>query len=809
MEFMKLKATTVEAILLVVVVLVGVLKFSGLFLYKDSLLPGWDTVPHFYLFEKFLNLAGSGSINGYDVGQLGGSTLFYFYGPLPYVIGALIKLLGGAGMTAFFAWRLFLFLTTIAFPFVFWFFAKTFVHRKAGWLAIFLSLLYVFYPQVFRGFGIGASAVLTGGLFTSSMGVLFSLLFFACLERARETKRKIFIAGAILSFAATVVSSPMIAVFLGFLWLVYFASIREKRWLFAQAAIAGYGALLTLFFALPVFVYNFYQSAKPQSFLDSGGLLIDLAAPFLSLLTQWKNAAVPFAGAWNSFLFIASLIIFIFFVFGFIRSRKNEKHRVLRNLFIASIVLQIASNFILNLFPGLTVHYYRSSPFFLAFYFALALLGMYHALEEGRFWKVRRKGVLAGIAAMILCITVWVFGFRFDRETTFISPVLGADENRGTAAYYFRPEDYPDYPLAQEITNRILQEKTQRIFVEGDMYQIRRLGSPLMIATLLNLNGRGTLNGLLYESAHQSDFILPLSHATSHALLWGYSDTSLVYDFDLITQFRENFDRMRLMGVDYFLVHSVDAIERLSIMGDQVEEVARFGEEKREVPPGFQYALLQYRLYRVKYPVPLVYAPEYPVGLFVDTSRSNTSSFKDLSIELFRRSGSYNMPVAFAKDIFGVTPRELGAFDYFLITPKSARNAELVAALERTRKPVIIYNRFDDSIYSFIVSMKEHPKTLVPAATGIELGDTRIRFETSATGTTPWIVNLGNFPDWRSDRTVFEVTPGQMLVVAKGQETVNMYFERAGFERIADGISFLALLGLPWYAVFIKRKFLN
>lgn len=806
---MKLKATTIEAIFLILVVLIVAVKFAGLFTYKDSLLPGWDTVPHFYLFEKFLGLAQGGTVNGYDAGQLGGSTLFYFYGPLPFLIGALIKLITGAVITNFFAWRLFLFLVVVAFPFVFWFFAKTFVHRKVGWLAILLSLFYLFYPQIFRGFGIGAAAVLTGGLFTSFLGVLFSLLFFACLEKTRETKKRTYVAFSILSLAATVLSSPMIAVFLAILWAVYILSIRSKKWIFTQVSILAYGVLLALFFVLPIIVFNFYQSAKPKSFLNSGGLLIDLAAPFLSLLTQYKNAAVPFASVWNSFLFVASFIIFIFFVYGFIRLKKNEKHRALRNLFIAVIVLQIASNFLVYLFPGLTVHYYRSSPFFLSFYFAIALLGMYSALEEGRLWRVPKRGVVAGIAVMAICIGAWVFGFRLDRKTTFVSPVLGADENLGAAAYYFTPEEYPDYPLAQEIVNRVLQEKTQRIFVEGDMYQIHRLGSPLMITTLLNLKGRGTFNGLLYESAHQSDFLLPLSHGISHALLWGYTDDSLVYDFDLITQFKENVDRLRLLGVDYFLVHSVDAVDRLSLMGDQIEEVARFGEEKREVPPGFQYALLQYRLYRLKNPVPLVRASEYPVGLFIDTSFSNAESFKKFAIELFRRQGSYDLPVAFAKDPSSVSPQELNAFDFFFIASGSTDDADLVAALERTGKPVIIYNRFDGGIYSFLMSIKQRAKDVVPSATIEAFGDAHIQFESSATGTVPWIVNLGNFPDWRSKGTVFEVTPGQMLLVSSGPETVNIDFERAGFEKVANIISFLALFGLPFYAMFVERRFLK
>ncbi len=806
---MKLKAATVEALLFIGVTAVTAIKLAGLFIYKNSILPGWDTVPHFYLFRKFLALLGGGSISGYDVGQLGGSSLFHFYGPLPYMFGAFIKFLGGEGMSDFFAWRILLFLVVISFTFAFWFFIRTFVHKSMGWISIIVSLFYIFYPQVFRGLGIGIPAVLLAGLFTSSLAIIFSILFFAFLEKTRETGKRVYITLSVLCFVAVPLSSPMITVFLVFLWLVYaFTTRRKENWLFAQSALFTYGCFIVLFFVIPIVVFGFFQSAKPQT-MDVPPMLTTLVAPFFSLLSQYKNSAIPFASIWNSFLFVASLIIFLFFIYGFINSRNNEKHRALRNIFLGIVLIQTFSSVIASIFPGITVHYYRSSPFVLIFYFAVSLLGIYYLVYEKRPRFISLKWIRVGISILVVSILGWVVGLQFDRQTTFISPPLGREENLGVAPYHFRIEDYPEYPVAKEIVDTMKEIKTQRVFVEGDLYQLYQLGSPHTIATLLNLIGKDTINGLLLESAHQSDFILPLYHGISHSLLWGYSNDSLIYNFDLITQFRENVDRMRLFGVDYLIVHSVDAIERLNLLlGDNVEEVARFGEEKRIVPPGFQYTLSQYHIFRFKNPVSLVRQPEYPVGLFVDDSFSGAKSFRNFAIEMFRRQGTYDMPVAFTKNILDVSPSELEAFNYFIVSREDVKNKKIIERLEKTKKPIVAYDRFDDRINSFIMSLKQ--KKEITVATINIFKDNYINFTTQNNKPTPWIINLGNFPNWRSkEKTVFEVTPGQMLVISSTPESVSLEFKPGLIEKTTGIFSLLAFLILPFFTLFLKKIFFS
>ncbi len=810
MEQMKLKASVIEPLLFAAVTGITAVKLAGLFIYKNAILPGWDTVPHFYLFEKFLELLGAGSISGYDTGQLGGASVFHFYGPLPYFIGAVIKFIGGGMISDVFAFRLLLFLVIIAFALAFWLFVRTFVNKFVGWLALILSLFYIFYPTVFRGFGIGAPAVLLGGLFTSSLGIIFSLLFFACLEKLRETGKRSYIVLSVLCFAAVPLSSPMVTIFLVFLWALYaLRTWKKKNWIYAQGSLFIYGCLLCLFFIIPIILFGFYESARPQV-MDAVPFLTALVTPFVSLLAQYKNTTVPFASVWNTFLFIASFILFIFFIRGFLAARKNEKHIILRDMFLGVVLFQIFCSVTANVFPFITVHYYRSSPFVLLFYFAIALLGVYEALREKHLWIFSSRWVYISLIVLVLSIGGWVLGMRFDRNPTFVTPLLNRDENVTLSPYHFKLDDYPGYPVAKQVADRVLREKTQRVFVEGDMHEENELGSPHVIFTLLNLAGRSTLNGLLFESAHQSDYILPVSHGVSHSLLWGFSDDSLIYNFNLVTQFKENIDRLRLFGVDYIVVHSVDAIERLGLAGDQIEEVARIGEEKKNVPPGFQYALLQYRIYRFKNPVPLVREPEYPVGLFVDTSLSNQKKFKELTTELFVRPDLYNMPVAFTKDVSAVSPQELKGFDYFLVTPAAASDRDLMESLRHTGKPIISFPRFDDSVYSSLVAMKAEKKQAVSTTPIQALNGKTIQFATSAEAPTPWIVNFGDFPDWRvSGKTVFEVTPGQMLVVSSGPGVVTMKFGPGTIEYVVRWISLLALLCLPFFAVFLRKRFLE
>ncbi len=797
---MRWKATVYEWILFAFVMGISAAKLAGLFVYKNLLLPGWDTVPHFYLFRKFLSLLGSAEINGYDIAQLGGTSLFHFYGPLPFFLGAMIKYIGGSGMTDFFAWRVLLFLVVISFIPAFWFFTRTFVGKRMGWLSLALSLLYIFYPPVFQGFGIGASAVLSGGLFTSSLGIVFSLLFFSCLQTFKETGKKRWSILSVLSFSAIILSSPMVAVFSLLLWIIYAYSTREERsWIAVQALMMAWSFLVSLFFITPILLFHAYQSAHPQIFLGASGLITGLLAPFITVFAQ-ASLDLPLVS-----LFLATLIISVFFVFGIFNIAKEKKYRIVWRLFSSIVILQIMSPVLGSIFPIISVHYYRSSPFILLFYLAIAMIGTREAFKRGRMGKIGRKGIVALLGIFVVSSGVWVLGLRLDRKTTFYLPTIDPLQNASIAPYHLNPENYPDYGLAREVIQKVKEEHPQRVFVEGDEYQIYRLGSPSYIATGLNLEGVSTINGLLNESSHQSDFFVPLTHGISHGLLWGYGNDSLIYNFDLITQFKENTDRLRLFGVDYIVAHSVDAIERLNLLlGKGVEEVARIGKEERAVPPGFQYALLGYRVYKFTDPVPLVYAPKVPVGLFIDPSLGNDGRFKDLSLRLFENKQLYNARVAFSKTET-LSSSELSAFDYFLLSPKVSKNKVFVKTLESLEKPVITYNGFDGHLQSFLLSINV-PKGRVSYASIREMNGNAITFEENENSPTPWVINLGMFPDWKSDRTVFEVTPGAMLLVSKSPETITLRFTKSLPEKISNVISVFALLLLPGFALYIKKK---
>ncbi|MFA6407092.1 MAG: hypothetical protein WCV80_00100 [Candidatus Paceibacterota bacterium] len=801
----------------IITLLISLLFLGALFSFvltpHDTILAGWDTVAHFYNFGRLADFLGNGFIHGYDVSQLGGVPLFYFYTSFPYLLGLFIKTIGGSTMTLAFAWRILNFLIIIFSACSFWIFSRTFIPRKALPYAGLFAIWYAVYPSAFFSFGIGSAAVLNGGLFTSALGVSFSLLFLACLEKIRETGERKYFFLSIALFALNILSSLVVSVFLVFLWVFYFLSAKRpfflsvKQWLFLHVAIVVATLLLLSFFIIPFVAYHEYQSARPQPFPNNNtGTFVALLAPFLSLITEYKNASVPFSGVANSFLLLGSLSILFFFVRGYLSRIKNEKLTILCTLFIGLILLQLFSYVISYILPFITIHYYRASPFLLIFFLVISLAGIAYSLEEKNMFGFSSRVVRMSMAVLIVGIVGWAIIGKKEGPPMFLSPLLGRDIYFSIAPYYADLTKYPDNKLAEEIVARILREKTQRVFVEGDIYSSYKMGSPHMIATMLNLKGRATLNGLLLESSSQADSLIPVYHGSSHTLLWGYGEDSLIYDFDFITQFRETLGRLRLFGVDYFIVHSQDAIDRIGLLGSEIEEVAVFNGPEREVPRGMQYSLLNYRIYRFKNPISLVRAPQESVGLFVDTSFEKRKNFKDFTKMLFARRELYNLPIAFTKNVDGVSKEELGAFDFFVVNGKTAQNIELMKRIQETGKQVLSYTSMSEELYIKLIALKQKGRKETPAQ--IEVFDGKeISFKSTNIGSLPWIVNLGYFPVWHSDRTVFEVSPGQMLVVAKTGESVSLTFGPDRETRVGVIISLISLIAIPFLVVLIDRRY--
>lgn len=366
---------------------------------------------------------------------------------------------------------------------------------------------------------------------------------------------------------------------------------------------------------------------------------------------------------------------------------------------------------------------------------------------------------------------------------------------------------YADYALAKEVTDYMLTKNPQRIFVEGNVIQMNRLGSPHAMMTNLNRAGQGTINGLLKESSSQSEFLTAIFYNISHTMIWNFNQRSLIHDSGLLFQFQENYNRLRLFGVDYLVVHSNDAIDQLSFLArkGKIKEIARFGYTPPQATRWDEHTESRYHIYRFINPIPLVRSPENHIGLYVDTALGSSHRFKKLSTEFFRHPDTYNLPVAFTRNFSQITPQELYAFDYFIIPAHEVKNQALINRLQNTGNPILIYKHFNNSFRRELALI--HKERSAPNAKIINFENELVRFQPNVPSAAPWIINLGYFPNWRSDRTIFEVTPRQMLVWSHGEEEINIHFGKGTIQYVAGAISLLALLGLPFYAKFIKRKF--
>ena len=74
-------------------------------------------------------------------------------------------------------------------------------------------------------------------------------------------------------------------------------------------------------------------------------------------------------------------------------------------------------------------------------------------------------------------------------------------------------------------------------------------------------------------------------------------------------------------------------------------------------------------------------------------------------------------------------------------------------------------------------------------------------------GQGPIIINAAYFPDWRSqnpNQKIYQVTPGQMLVFAKGK--TNLEFSASAKERASGWISVVSIILVIFVGLYLHKK---
>ncbi len=807
--------------LLLAVVLIA-LKVPGVFTPNAPV--GWDTFPHYYNFGEFVKFFSSGHISGYDVNQSGGTPLFYFYAPLGYVLGAVIKLLSFGALSDAVAFKLNLLFITCLYVFAFWFFIKTFIKNSiVSRLSIIFSLIFIFYPRMWANYNIGISSVFEIGLFTSFLGISTILFFLSFLNRFRTGGKKIDLIAAMLFGAATILSSLLSTFFLLFGWLAYaLVFIKDKKFLLQEIAMGICMLLLSAIFLVPLIRFLPWSAADIGATVTQNAFMF-LVAPFLNVFAYFnpENGLTSTTSQIiiSALFYLSSLIITFFAFLGFGHKSEDKEAAALKSFSLVFFFFVFFGTSLTVLFRFLTIHYYRITPLFFTSFLALALLGISLVLED----KVKiglnpaAKNIVIGTGTLL--IIGWAAAFSFTARFPFGSPLLASSGMMlVNTPYHFNLDNYPHSDIFKNIVDYFSNLNPQRIFIEDDTNEVVRTGPPHTLFTLLNMAGHPTLNGLFAEDSIQNPLVMTIARQMFNALTWGYMPPvflsenidPIYYDrrkYDDPANYNKSmFERLRLFGVDYLILNSGKSMDEAKDATDTMTEVASFGENAPGQVEGIPLAV-NYHIFHYNNPLPMIRRPGDPIGLYLDESKNNVSNFRNMEVDEFYSSDVFDMPIAFTPDPLKLTSQELDRFQYFIIDTSVENDKAFMSEISKLYKPVLYYHfqnlgvviNGDSSLPKFLEDMRAKfgtSSSTVPTASNISSG--KISFSTDLEGTAPWIVALSYFPDWQSpSSTVFAVTPGQMLVFSKGSSTVNMNFDQGSTETAGGAISLISLLLLP------------
>lgn len=812
--FENLKKLAIPALILFCLII----RFKGLFI--DELLPGWDTLPHFYAFRAFVENLKDFSFSSYNINWLGGLPLFYFYGFFSYILPAILYFFSFGILSEELSWRLGIFCIITLYPISFWFFAKTFIGKKAAKIAPFLSLFFLFFPHFFSAFGIGAESVYAAGLFSGFFSIILLLFFLSVLERARRTHNTIYIYIGALLLGALAINHVLSFFWAIFTWFIFFIYHRKDLWIkIAQIKIAIFSGLISSFFIIP-FLKNISLTAAAAGGTLTQEIILMIAIPvigalhYLSGIATHPEAVILFLGT--------SLLITVFVFIGIKRFHERTNNTLIFWIVTSFFIFMMGSSILMNFFPNLTLHYYRSAPFLLTFLLLFSLTGFELYIGKSNVSRIK-KFLVTSFFSLIL----FLFGiFSSFNMLPLSAPIQKDPLNFSDLPYHFSLSDYPDYKATQDVLHFFSSLHTQRVFVEGASYDNARQGSPHTLATLLLLKqNKGTLNGLFVESSPQSPFIMPLMKTLTNSFSWG--KTPLSYDsFFLNQEHKYMLDRLKLFGVDYIVTYSENASKRMK-ESKKLDVIKEFQREEED-----QYLYNAYNIFKVKNQLPLVRDAGNTIGLYINCSSKTIEDFTSFSLNLFRIQTLYKLPVASRMCGEEFTRDEINRFSFLILNSETILSEEfsrirnIASMLDKKvfildASPEIERKLFNNEIKvtpSYVQSKNgilNVLESLYATSTqdyNIEppqkwsITNSEISFISGKSEARPYIINLGYFPNWKdiNKKTVYMVTPMQMLVFSDPtREETKLIFQHSILENILGAIS-LGTFGLLLILIFKK-----
>ncbi len=804
------------------------LKFWGL-LTIPEVLPGNDTIGHFWAFHEFYQALSSGHFWHYSVYWFGGMPLFQFYAPIGFIFMSGVYAALSHFISQFLVFRWYVFLTFAVFPLPFYFFVKSYLGKKAANFSLLLSLLLVFYPPFMNFLGFGAESAVVAGLFDQMLAVDFMLFYLVALKKLIDSDgwnwRWVIWGGVSLAlvFLSHTLTSMMAGVLTAVIALFYVKRWFKNKLFHNLAAVVVLGFFLSAFWLVP-FVSNLgFTSAEridAKTFLTSP---LNVFAPF-NLGDLWHGGLVGFPCVWilAIYLFIAGLV-------SLVRRREYLFPSLFFILFFA-----FGLDYFNSIFPSLTLHYYRLLGYDLLIFLAIAASG---AVSVFAYLKARRRfwSVLAGLVCLVvLGQYVYLFNMTSGDDNNVPNNDVIPVGQLANINYHWSLTEFPGFRLANQVISDLkspsLPEAPVRIMPDmspGSMMD--GLSSIHFLSVALPLaNDQSSLFGLYAESAWQLPFIFPTTNlVTGDGMLWGRVRDLTFNQYFQGQNLESMVKRLQLFGINYLVTGS-------SYFDAQAKKISEATLVKDEG---------QFKLYHLSGAKPLVYGAGHVPGLFVS---SGGLDFREFALGWYSVPELLNYPVAdWTKGPGDLTQSVADRFSFIAVESNGAPSANLVSKILSLGKPTIFLNEASSSLglddpaenvreidgfqpvalvqydsvnmsqpnvpglnalSAFIqkfASLNRYAST-VPAVSAFSGEDI------SFAGSGPVIVDLSYFPYWQCARgcdNVYPVTPGQILVFASGP--TDLAYVPGSDTKVGLWLSILGLVGvvgLAYLSIREKRK---
>jgi hypothetical protein len=469
---------------------------------RDVLPQGWDTPPHYYLFENMIENIRNGYIARYNPKLFGGYPEFYFYSPLPYIIGAILYFLSFGLFSPEIVFNFMLFCIPLILAGSIWYcIQKITSHTIIKIIGVCCMFLWLASPEHEGHLGIGIYSIFFNGLFNNALGLSLLSLMTAkllCFTKHPKYQNTLIVGVLFGSLILTHLLSSVFGIFLLFIFC-----ITHTQYITRILLSVCTGLLL----ASP-WLWNFARYYEYSMGEKVGKIMND---PLFVLFPDLNVSLKFFLEMQGSVIGALSLgLLFAIGVTSALIHQYKTSFRFIILTYIAGLILLPRDYLFFSI--DAPFHYYRFVSHISLLQIFIVLIGFEHLVtkkfSQDFYTKIYRISSVSALSLLIilqLITPAWnnLEGHRRFLRTDITKAADGSDAEETIAYLQTLPVD-----------GKILAESSP---IFNDF-----LGSVHYFNTMIPLKtNHQILSGLLAESTLSHHFVTPIFGKITHTLQWG------------------------------------------------------------------------------------------------------------------------------------------------------------------------------------------------------------------------------------------------------------------------------------------------